>query len=444
MSTASLLDRRIGVDAVVVSVGGHVLPAGLTGAYRITQGRTDPDGQPVPGVCVLQLRTDALAQLPRAGDELRVELGEDALAWAGLDTVEELAAGRVRFVGHITDQVARPGLRPDDPGVLQLTATTPRARLGRTYVGDTPWPVELDGARAARILELAAVDAGLTLGDHDPGTVEVLARDVDRQPAARLLDDLAADTGGTLVELRDGTLVWHDAEHRQGVASSVELTAANVLRESAEAAQKLGGTVNDVELGYGPLVGGQQLDSVRWTDSASRDRFGPFSTPPRTTQLLDEADADALAYRIVGTSSVPRWNQPGLAVELLSGGGTVDAAQRRKLLQLQQGDLLTVAGFPAAGPFRRARLWAEGWTEEVSRTHWRLSIVGSDYGRGGPAPRWADVASDLTWADVDPDVTWWAAVGWDFGEDDPGRWLDRPGRQTWDQLDPALTWADLA
>jgi hypothetical protein len=287
------------------------------------------------------------------------------------------------------------------------------------------------------------VPADLTLGLHDPGTVTMLARDVDRQPAAQLLAELQAHSRGTLVELRDGTLVWHDANHRQGVASSVELSSANLLRDGGKVSQRQGALLNDAELGYGPKPeGGGDQAKVRRTDTTSRARFGPFGVST-ATQLAELADADALAYRLVGQGSIPRWDQPGLAVELLTSGGTVSAAQRTALLQLQLGDLVTVAGMPAAGPWRRARLWCEGWTETVTRTSWRLQLVAGDYGRGGPAPRWADVASDVTWADIDPDLTWWAAVAWDFGQDNPGRWLDLPARQRWDQLDPALTWADV-
>lgn len=429
-----------GPDVLRVTVAGQLLdPGDYGGAVTITQGRQNAGQQPEPGTCSLTAVTSRLDRLPTIGDALDVELGPDALAWAGLAGAAADAA-RVRFTGHVTDVAALPDRR-GTPATVRLVATTRRARLGRVLVGQTPWPVELDGARAARILADVGPAIGAPVGQVDAGQALVLARDVDRQPALQLLADLATSTGATLVELRDGTLVWHDAEHRRLAATDVTLTAAQVFA-SVTAKQSLAGLVNDLTLTYGtaPVDGeGQQAGdrpTLQLVDQPSVELFGPFGAK-LDTQLADAEQAAAWLQLQLGRRSRPVWELDGLAVDLLR---TVSPATAGALLQLQHADLLAVGGFPESGPFATARLWVEGWTESLTRSSWTLNLATSDYGRTGPAPRWVDVPRHVSWADAGA-LTFLQAAGWDPGTVSQGRWIDAPASVRWQNIDPAVTWA---
>lgn len=429
--TAHLVER-IGGDPLRVTLGELQLQLSDVGPLSITHGRDSADGPVEPGRCTLTVETAPLARLPRVGDELRVELTDAALTWAQLPPARWPAA-RVRFTGHVTDVAARAERRGTPPTVT-ITAATRRSRLGRTVVGDAPWPVEDDGARAARILALAAPVVGAPVGLVDEGTVQVTARDVDRQPALQLLDELALHTNGQLVELRNGELRWHDALHRRRAAVDVELTAANVLAQLV-ATQRLAGIVNRLSVAYGPPVEGGERPAVEYADPTSETMHGPFGAQ-LGTQLQNQADALSFARLLVGRRSRPAWVLDQLDVELTR---TVDPAVAGQLLALEHADLVRVVGFPA-DPFDQARLWVEGWTETVTRYSWGLELAVSDYGRSGVEPRWVDVNPDVSWAETDP-LTWLQVVGWDSGEFVSGRWVDVPVDERWSTYSTEPTWA---
>src|SRR4029077_9322637 len=64
-------------------------------------------------------------------------------------------------------------------------------------VGDTPWTVEPLATRAQRIVQLSGQPITLTV-DPAPGALQVTYRDVDRQAAAGLLQQLATSGGSVL------------------------------------------------------------------------------------------------------------------------------------------------------------------------------------------------------------------------------------------------------
>lgn len=432
--SGSLLDRYIGTDAVALTLGGASVPPNSTGTVTLRHGRSSPDQQPDAATCTFAVRSSALTALPTIGDAVLVELSDDAATWLDLSG-PAWDAVKTRFTGRVTDVTARPDSAVLGPSLVTVTAVGRRARLGGVLLSGS-WPAETDGDRAGRILTAASTAAGAPVGDVDAGTVTVLARDVTDADALGLLDQLAVDSGGTLVDLRDGSLCWYDAAHRRDTPLAVELRPDQVL-SSVVAAQKLGDIVNGLTVQYGP--GGSS--SVSAVDAVSADPvtgYGPFGATV-TTQLADVDAAQAFADLTVGRRSRPRWQLNELAVDLLR---TVTPAEAAALLGLEHAALIAVTGFPTSGPYAAARLWVEGWTETLSRHAWSLVLSVSDYGRSGAAPRWVDVPSDLTWADVPTDISWLTAAGWDTGYATSGRWFDVPADLTWADYDPATTWAD--
>lgn len=90
----------------------------------------------------------------------------------------------------------------------ELTSSSYLAALGRTYIGDEPWPVETLRARAERISTLArdasgyliytAIDSGVTLEERS-----ARARDIDRRSALEMARLTAAAAGGMVIESPD-------------------------------------------------------------------------------------------------------------------------------------------------------------------------------------------------------------------------------------------------
>lgn len=374
--------------------------------------------------CVSMEVTGATTGVSVQIDDVSIQTLTDASAWEAV---------RPRFVGQVTDVAAAPGVAGvTGPALVSVVAAGSLARLGRLVVGDTPWPAERDGARAARILALAAANAGVTVGPVDVGTVDVLGRDVDAQPALELLTELAGQAGSLLVQRRDGTLEWHDANHRRGTPAVLAgLAAANILTGSRWE-QTLAGAVNDLTVGYGT---GDPQATVRVQDAPSVAAYGRLAGSTGTA-LATLTDATVRAGDVVGRRSRPRWRVDGLTVELLR---TVSPSQAASLAGAEVGSLLTLTGLPETGPFSAARMFVEGWSEEIAPDGWTLALDVTEYGLTGPSPRWVDVPATVKWSGVPASTTWLAAVSWYAGDANAGRYVDRPASRRWSQ--ESATWA---
>ena len=138
--------------------------------------------------------------------------------------------GDARFTGVITDidlEVKRT-LAPtlQRPASGRSSAWTWLRPTARRVVGDVP-AQEPDGARVSRIM--AAADVILNPATSDPGTAQVLARDVDAWAALGLSQDAATSASGIVWQTRDGEIRYADASHRRGTPSSLTLDACDVL-----------------------------------------------------------------------------------------------------------------------------------------------------------------------------------------------------------------------
>lgn len=355
-------------------------------------------------------------------------------SWTGgvnASTSTRVATPARRFTGSITDLQAIPAQGVTGHAFVRCVAASPLAKLGRVTIGDAPWPAELDGVRADRILDLVVAQVpSITVAGVDPGFYSVNARDVDRKDALGLLRELAADALGVLAQNRDGSIDYQDADSRQGAASRVTLDASQALASSAWTSD-LAGLVNDLTVAYG---GAEPQAETRLVDPVSIAAFGPYAARVATQlEVLDGADDYALA--VVGRYSRPAWRIDGLTVELIR---SVPLATAAILLDLEVSDLLTVTGFPSTGPFVTSRLWVEGWTETIERDAWVLALNVSGYRQGGTAGRWADVDPAVSWDEVPSDVSWLGFASWEFPEADLGRWLDEASDLDW--TDAVGTW----
>lgn len=401
----------------------------LVDELAIHHGRDDTDSQPDASSCTLDLSTDTAEEdWPSI-----LEIGGVITVTTTLPT-----ANCVRFVGRVTDiNQGWDDAGPDTPdrSVMQLIATGTLADLGRRTVGDTPWPQQLDGARVSAIM--AAAGVVLSPATSDPGTVQILARDVDSQPALDLAQSVAADAGGFVWALRSGEIRYADADHRRGVTAALELDACDVL-VTPTWQRTTEGLINDVSIGYG--VAPEGSDQLRFTGKRadSIQRFGTYGLSA-TTQLAALADASAMGQLLLTRNSAPVWIFSALPLDV-AGLSEADTAA---LLQMETSDLLSLTGLPAAGSVpTSAFLWVEGWRERLAFGVHELELVVSGYCRTSPPPRWDDVDPSLTWDSM-------GAKTWDdaacFGPTpDLGRWNDIPASVRWDTVPATSTWNNPA
>jgi hypothetical protein len=313
--------------------------------------------------------------------------------------------------------------------------------MGRRIVGDAPWPQESDGDRANRVIGLANVptDAART----DPGTLQVLPRDVDAQPALQPAQDAASDGAGMVWMTKDGKVVYADANHRRGAQVKLALDACTMPLDVGWL-KNLEGLVNDIRIRYGVAPeGGEQPELHVW-NQPSIDVRGTYGAS-LTTRLVDSSAATARAQLALVRQGTPAWVLSGVAVylELISKlkdyTPAQDAAATAAILALEMHDLISVTGLPAGSPYTSRMLWVEGWTEQIQWGSWRISLATSDYCRTSAAPRWDDVDPTWTWDTLAASLTWDGATC--LPPVPPqGRWDDVPATLRWDQIDPATTW----
>ena len=403
----------------------------LVDEVSIHHGRDDSDSQPEASSCTLDISTDQPGGLPTM-----VDVGGVITVTTTLPTGQS-----VRFKGRVTDisqgwDDAGPAT-PDRP-VAQVIATGSLADLGRRVVGDAPWPQQLDGARVAAILAAAGVT--VSPATSDPGTVQILPRDVDSQPALDLAQAVASDAGGLVWALRAGEIRYADANHRRNTVAAMTLDACDVLvtptwRRTTE------GLINDVSIGYGVAPegddGGEQPRYLA-DRPASKATFGTYGVSV-STQLAALEDAQAMGDLLLVRISAPVWLLGALPLDVAN----LSEADTAALLGLEMHSLLTVTGMPAAGSVpTSALLWVEGWRETLAWGVHSLELVVSGYCRTSPPPRWDDVNPATTWDSV-------GAITWDDAacmgpQPNLGRWDDQPANLRWDQIAPAKTWDTYA
>ena len=369
-----------GLHAVLV---GSADISCLVDSVSISHGRDDPGSQPEASSATISLSVDAPDLLPGV-----VDVG------ALVAVTSQTAGGTYeRFSGRVTDLALgwdEAGADTPDNGVGQIVAVGILAELGRRVVGDTPFPQELDGARVARVMAAA----GITLDPlfSDPGTVQLLPRDVDAQQALDVAHSAAVSATGVLWQTRAGLVRYADSDHRRGATAALTLDACDVL-VSPTWRRTLEGLVNSVSIGYGPEP--VEGDASRYVASNAESiaKWGTYAYST-TTELAALSDAQAQGELLLVRNSSPVWVMAALPVDVAG----LDAAQYEALLGLDMHSLVTLTGLPGLGTApTSAHLWVEGWREELAWGTHELELVVSGYCRTVPPPRWDDVASSWQW-----------------------------------------------
>jgi hypothetical protein len=402
----------------------------LADTVSINHGRDDPTGQPDASTVTVDMSwIDGVDVLPAV-----VEIG----ALLAVDTEFPPGSGTLfrRFAGRITDiEYEWTDTGEDTPNTLagRIIGAGFMADLSRRVVGDTPWPQELDGARVSRILTLAGVPVNGFLSD--PGTVRILPRDVDSQPALDVIRDTAASGGGILWEARDGRINYADAEHRRGTVAGLAIDACDIL-VTPKWSRTTAGLLNSVSLGYGvaPEGGGEQPRVIDKRQD-SIDRYGRYEYTS-ATQLAALADAQAMVSLLLTRNVSPVWVFSELPLDMAG----LDSTRTAAALTLDMHALVSVTGLPVAGSApTTATLWVEGWSETLAAGVHELTIAVSGYCRTVPPPRWDDVNTGWLWDALSPSLTW-DTMGCLGPPQGGNRWTDVPASSRWDNVPETVAW----
>jgi len=391
----------------------------------INHGRDDTTNQPdaSSATITLDLEDFPLPDYVEVGGSVTVSTMFDS--WAS-----------TRFVGRITDiALGWDDAGEDTPnaGIGQIVATGILSEIGRRVVGDAPFPQELDGARVTRVMNLANISLDPLYSD--PGTVEILPRDIDATDALSVASEAATSGMGVLWQTKDGEVRYADAQHRKNIPASIVLDACDVL-VTPTWSRTIQGLINKVSLGWGVAAeGASDQPRVYAQDDDSIFNFGVYDFSVSTV-IANEDDAKAQALFLVTLNSRPVWIMTDLPVDMAG----LDLAQTQAVLDLDMHALVILTGLPVIAQHgdTTANLWVEGWQEHLEAGVHELTLTVSGYCRTAPPPTWDEMQPAQTW-DSMGEITWNDIAC--LGPPLPiGRWADVPASYRWDLVPPSGTW----
>jgi hypothetical protein len=329
---------------------------------------------------------------------------------------------------------------------VDVTAADPIAELGNLMVGDQPWTVETLGARAARIMALTGTGIPVQVDAPAAGR-QVTYRDVDRQAAAGLIQELAASAGAVAWMATHATaagpywLIEDPSSRRAGlymlemvdgivqiVAASaagpfVDLSAARVLLDPARFRKSVADVTTVVDLTW--LTQGvddkgkpttTETHSTVTADPAALALYG-YRRYGLSTQLSQQVDGDAVAQLLYARLAVPNWRIGGLSWDTRVGPNWTDAETTLALDlldgQRRLGHPLMIVDVPTWTPNGADRIpvYVEGGTYTFDNAVWRMDFNVSGAAGVGTSAAWADLDPTWAWNEFDPTIAWADLVG---------------------------------
>jgi hypothetical protein len=260
------------------------------------------------------------------------------------------------FTGTITSVVVTPsGIKGTGRTSVDVVVTDLLAYLGRATVGDVPWPLEFATTRIDRIIEAAVPRPASTDADPNPRPVvgamwwgtnaglvatlaegsHVAARDVDAQPAQKLLE-LTVGYGAIVVApspilptagrpwgpIASGIAPLHiypsPVRSLPDPEEPVELIPCTAIVAGTEWTRDAETLVNTVTVTTGNVIldeeGNEKRQEVTVRDPASIRRWGPRSRS-LSTDWADVGDAATAGLILTGRLGRPRTRMSTLVVD---------------------------------------------------------------------------------------------------------------------------------
>jgi hypothetical protein len=446
-----------GVGDYVMGFGVSIPGVGLGVHAKVRRAQlvANPGGETLPyfegskDTSITYAWTGAPHASTSTATDTRTGVTWDSLATFTIRNVQMLApaAGAAStayvFSGRITDLVTSWDGGPDLQ--IDLIAQDWLAELANRPVGDQPWTVESIAARAAKIISLSGQPISLAV-DSPLGALSVTYRDVDRQPAATLLQQLATSGAGILWTathpVTGQVMRIEDPANRPAsltlqatgaplnivvipspaaVANGLPLSACLIEADPVRFILDMIGTVSHVDLTWKDQTLGSEGEqrptdrTVALVDAALEQQIGARRLSV-STQLSLATQAQTVAQTFLTRSSVLAWQVDGLRYDT---EGDLNPDQVQTILRLLDGTRriglpLLVTDLP---------LWAQ---DMVGTTALPLYVEGGEYTYDAGAWTLALSTSSAT-ASAAGSYPWNAS---------PAEWM-------WQSYDPGLSWNDL-
>lgn len=333
-----------------------------------------------------------------------------------------------RFTGIVTDtEITHEYSNSGTPvGRLRITAMGNMVRLAMYSVGDAGYAEETLDDRVNAILTAT----GVTYTANTEPLMVLLAQDPGNpQTAFDALIDLCVNTGATMCDLPDGSIlfesytrrglgynpatwadvsdIWDDVDYvwsdvyeaTSTVPVPVELPNDGIVWEPVWR-QSIVPVINEAIVNYGDPVTG-----ISFTDNTSVGIYG-LRTATINTTLADTTDAYDRASHIVTTQAYPRYGLTQIQVYM----NRLDSGTRSDVLGLIQGSRVLVNNLPQPAPLGAYLGVVEGWSESYTPQGYFLTLSISDPRYSYAVCSWSDVDAALEWGDVDGTIQWYDVV----------------------------------
>jgi hypothetical protein len=354
-----------------------------------------------------------------------------------------VARAALVFSGRITDLDARYDLSVGGT-VVQVIAADNAAELANRYLGDQPWTESTLADRFSAIVAGSGQAITYTVAPS-VGSQMVSYRDVDAQPALRLLQELSASVAGVLWSAT--SLVTGPVLHLDDVGTRVPLKQLMMVGSYVEIVIKDPVPAGGIKVSACNLL----LEPVRWHQASDDDSTevsvvwleqltdpGPpvtqkptqrtvtaldapaeVATGKRrigiTSQLSTQAGAQLTANAVLGRSRTPGWRISGLKwhlnpYELLSPDD-LDVIMRILDGTTRMGLAIVIDELPQWSPISAGTdsvaVYLEGGRFTNSDGYWAIDLLVSDAASQGQAAiPWQDLAADWSWDEFGFDVDW--------------------------------------
>lgn len=381
-------------------------------------------------------------------DDIPATIAWDDVGAAYLDDVTVLApaAGAQRqgavFAGRITDLAAE--WDPETGGTLvRCIAQDDLAELGNYFTGTVPRAAETLAAR------FTAWATGFVNGFGQPLTwiidpavagLQVTYRDVDSQPRARLVQELAQSVAGALwlaTTIGTGPYLYLEDLNSRPALLKLSLVGGVIVIVPGSAMAAKGITLSACDV---------LLDPVSWvqdsSDSATRvvvtyqainpvDPTKPIATDITAinsdlelrsgrrrvaipSQLTSAVDAQTVADSVLGRMSAEGWRINGLTWSA-DMADAIDARQLSAVMAILDGTTrlglpIMLTDLPSWSPVSstvNVPLFLEGGRLSNIEGGWELQLITSSAaGQGSANVRWNDVDAAWAWDQFDPAISW--------------------------------------
>lgn len=321
--------------------------------------------------------------------------------------------------------------------VISVECVDFTADMENVNVGSEPWQVEPMGTRFQRIVTATGMPVTAEI-DASVAGILVSWRDVDSQAAAGLLAELAESVDAVMWsathQVTGPYLRVEDPANRQsqfwlqyaggvvvivpnpGGVTAMDLSACDLLRDDVSWKQDTQDVVTRASVSWqeqGVDDDGKNTTTehtVTIIDDALEDAHGVRGLS-LSTQLQAEADAHAVAEKLLARTSISDWRASGLVLDdaWLDDPDDEDVTRLLTLLDgtSRNGLAVSLVGLPAWSPTgATVPVYLEGGKYTFEDGAWVLDLTVSNATAQGASTHWDDLDPTWTWDMFDPAITW--------------------------------------